>query len=99
MSKDVKHLEFQLLHNLRQLQVTERGEEGRGRGREEEREGEERGRGERVGRISLIIYIAPCKTCLLCFRPCVFTLVRPCLHVSASLFVCCGQSPITFEFS
>lgn len=43
MSKDVKHLEFQLLHNLRQLQVTERGEEGRGRGREEEREGGEGG--------------------------------------------------------
>ena len=31
MSKDVKHLEFQLLHNLHQLQVTGRGSSGRGR--------------------------------------------------------------------
>ena len=53
MSKDVKHLEFQLLHNLRQLQVTGRGGEGRGgereggEGRGWESEGQTRGgRGE-----------------------------------------------------
>ena len=46
VSKDVKHLEFQLLHNLRQLQVTVR-EMGGGR----EREGRERGgSGDREGR-------------------------------------------------
>ena len=44
MSKDVKHLEFQLLHNLRQLQV--RGE-GRGGERDREERGRRRGRGGR----------------------------------------------------
>ena len=51
VSKDVKHLEFQLLHNLRQLQVTVREmgggreREGRGRGGRGDREGRERGEG------------------------------------------------------
>ena len=50
VSKDVKHLEFQLLHNLRQLQVTVREMGGRGRegeGGRGEREGRERGGGGR----------------------------------------------------